>query len=186
MPTRPFIVLAAALAMLAGALGAATAAPHAKAHGKAPAASAVRTQVDGVASDWDADRGLVCLDAADVAKGPGALRRLVRRGVTVTLRITAATRVTVVDADGNGTRVAPPDLFDELDLAADDVDVEAAGRLPRIVRAPAGEIVMPASRVVVTLPPALEDDPGADPDDSGTGDDPPVADDSGADDPGEV
>ncbi|MGE0028880.1 MAG: hypothetical protein AB7U07_17460 [Thermoleophilia bacterium] len=123
MPTRSLIVLAAALAVLAGTLGSATAAPHGKARGKAPAAPAVRAQVDGVASDWDAGLGLVSLDAADVAKGPRALRRLVRRGVTVTLRITPATRLTVVDADGNRSRVAPADLFDALDMAVDDVDV---------------------------------------------------------------
>ncbi|HMN98866.1 MAG TPA: hypothetical protein PKD59_05585 [Miltoncostaeaceae bacterium] len=191
MPTRPLIVLAAALAVLVGTLGSATAAPHAKARGKAPATPAVRTQIDGVASDWDAGLGLLSLAPADVAKGPRSLRRLVRRGVTVTLRITATTRLTMVDADGNRIRIAPADLFDALDLAADDVDVEAAGRLPRVVRAQSGEVVMPASRVVVTLPPALGDDPGADPDDPswddpGTGDDPPVADDPGADDPGDV
>ena len=165
MPNRSLIVLAAALAMLAGSLAVATAAPPAKARGKAHAAPVVRMLVDGVASDWDAGRRLVSLDGADVAKGPKALRRAVRRGVTVTLRITAATRLTAVDADGNRARVTPRELFDELDLAADAVDVEASARVPRTVRATAGEVVLPATRVVVHLPPAVEDDPAGDPDD---------------------
>jgi hypothetical protein len=42
MPNRSLIVLAAALAVLAGSLAAATAAPPKKARGKAPAAPAVR------------------------------------------------------------------------------------------------------------------------------------------------
>lgn len=193
MPTRSFIALAAALAVLAGSMVAATAAPRGKARGKAPEAAAVRTLVDGVASDWDAARGMVSLDAAHVATGPRGLRRLVRRGVTVTLKITPATRVAVVDAGGGRVRVTPRELFDELDMAADEVEVEAGGRLPRAVRAAAGEVVMPASRVVVHLPPAVEDDPGADPgdpgaDDGGAGDDLPATDDPGDDpvDPGDA
>lgn len=194
MPTRSLIVLAATLAVLAGSLTAAAAAPHAKTRGKAPAGPAVRTLVDGVASDWDAAHGLVSLDSADVSKGPRALRRMVRRGVTVTLRITAATRLIVVDADGGRARVTTRELFDDLDLAEDEVDVEAGGRLPQAVRATAGEVVVPASRVVVYLPPVAVDDPGADTDDpawdDGGGDgDPPVTDDPGDDpggDPGDV
>ncbi len=85
--------------------------------------------------------------------------------------------------------MTPRELFDELDLAADEVDVEAGGRLRRNVRATAGEVVMPASRVVMYLPPVPEDDPGVDDpawDEGDTGDDPPVTDDPGdeAADPG--
>ena len=188
MPYRSLAALVSALAVLAGSLTAATAAPSHGHRGKGSAAPAVRTLVDGVASDWDAGRGLVSLDQAGVSKGPRALRRAVRRGATVTLRITGATRLVVVDADGDRARVTPQEFFDALDLATDEVDVEASGRLPRAVRAAGGEVVVPASRVVTYLPPVLDDDPAADPDDpawddGGAGDDLPVTDDPGDDEP---
>jgi hypothetical protein len=175
MPNRSLIALAAALAMLAGSLAAATAAPPKTSRGKAPAPS-VRTLVDGVASDWDAGRRLVSLDGADVAEGPKALRRAVKRGVTVTLRITGGTRLIAVDADGHRARITPAELFEELDLAEDEVDVEAGGRVAKVVRPAAGEIVVPASRVVIHLPPVLEDDPSADPEDPAWDEDDPGAD----------
>ena len=181
MPTRSIAVLSSALVILAASLSAATAAPAPKPRGKAPAPS-VRTLVDGVAADWDAGRRLVSLDAPDVSKGPKALRRAAKRGVTITLKITGGTRLTAVDADGHRARITPAELFDELDLAEDEVDVEAGGRLAKVVRPAAGEIVVPASRVVIHLPPVLEDDPSADPTDPAwDGDDPgaevPVGDD---------
>jgi hypothetical protein len=157
MPTRSIAVLSSALVLLAASLSAATAAPSPKPHGKAPAPAA-RTLVDGVASDWDAGRRLVSLDAPDVAKGPKTLRRAVRRGVTITLKVTAGTRLIAVDADGHRARITAAELFDELDLAEDEVDVEASGRVPRLVRPAVGEIVVPASRLVVYLPPLAEDD----------------------------
>jgi hypothetical protein len=162
MPTRSIAVVSSALVILAASLSAATAAPSPKAHGKAPAGPSVRTLVDGVASDWDAGHRLVLLDAPDVSKGSKALRRAVRRGVTITLKVTAGTRLIAVDADGHRARITPAELLDELDLAGDEVDVEASGRVPKVVRPAAGEIVIPASRMVIYLPPMMEDDPAAD------------------------
>jgi len=188
MPTRSIAVLSSALVILAASLSAATAAPSPKTRGKVPAPS-VRTLVDGVASDWDAGRRLVSLDGADVAKGPKALRRAAKRGVTVTLKITGGTRLIAVDADGHRARIAPAELFDELDLAEDEVDVEAGGRVAKVVRPADGEIVVPASRVVIHLPPTPEDDPYADPEDDPEADVPvgdgPIDDEDLADDLGE-
>ncbi len=178
MPTRPFIAIAAALAVLAGSLSAAVAAPHAKARGKAPAAPAVRTLVDGVASDWDAAAGTVALDAAQLRGGPKALRRAVRRGAAVTVTVGASTRIVVEDADGVRSRVTASELFDDLDLAEDDVDVEASARVPRTARASGGQVTLPATRVVAYLPPAAEDDPATD-----EGDDPGWDDGGGSEDP---
>jgi len=174
MPTRSIAVLSSALVILAASLSAATAAPSPKTRGKVPAPS-VRTLVDGVASDWDAvDQGL---------------RRAAKRGVTVTLKITGGTRLIAVDADGHRARIAPAELFDELDLAEDEVDVEAGGRVAKVVRPADGEIVVPASRVVIHLPPTPEDDPYADPEDDPGADvpvgDDPIDDDDLADDLGE-
>jgi hypothetical protein len=106
---------------------------------QAPAGPSVRTLVDGVASDWDAGRRLVSLDAPDVSKGSKALRRAVKRGVTITQKVTGGTRLIAVDADGHRARIAPAEPFDELDLAEDEVDVEASGRVPRVVR-PAADL----------------------------------------------
>ena len=69
--------------------------------------------------------------------------------------------------------------------------MEAAARVPRTVRAAAGEVVLPATRVVTsTCRRSVEDDPAGDPDDpawddGGAGDDLPVTDDPGDDDPGD-
>jgi hypothetical protein len=183
MPTRSIAVLSSALVILGASLSAATAAPSAKPRGKASAGPAVRTLVAGVASDWDAGRRLVSLDGAAVAKGPKALRRAVRRGVTITLRISGGTRLIAVDADGHRARITPAELFDELDLADDDVDVEAGGRVAKVVRPAGGEIVIPASRVVIHLPPVVEDDPSADPADPTWDEDDPGADIPADDDP---
>ena len=184
MPTRPLIALAAALLVGLTSLSAATATPAAGARATAPA-PVVRTQVDGVASDWDAARGLVSLQMTDVSAGSRGLRRAVRRGVTVTLRLTSATRLTAVDAEGRRARLTPAELFDELDLAGDEVGVEASGRVPRNLRPVAREIVLPASRLVVYLPPMMADDPAEDPDDPAWEGDAPVADAPAADDPGD-
>jgi hypothetical protein len=182
MPTRSIAVLSSALVILGASLSAATAAPSAKPRGKAPAPS-VRALVDGVASDWDAARRLVSLDGADVSKGPKALRRAAKRGVTLTLRISGGTRLIAVDADGNRARITVAELFDELDLAEDEVDVEASGRVAKVVRPASGEIVVPASRVVIHVPPVVEDDPSADPEDPAWDEDDPGADVPVGDDP---
>jgi hypothetical protein len=181
MPTRPpttrwVIALAAALAVLAGSLSAATAAPRAAARAKAPKAPAVRALVDGVASDWDAAAGTVDLDAAALRGGPAALRRAVRRGAAVTVTVGPSTRIVVQDADGVRSRVTAGELFDALDLAEDDVELEASARVPRTARARRGTVTLRATRVVAYLPPAATDEPGAD-----EGDDPGW---DGGDDPG--
>jgi len=178
MPTRPLAAIAAAIALAGASLAAAAAAP-------ARHAQPVRVQAHGVAADWDAARGSVVLDAAALRGGPPGLRRAVRRGATVTLRIGPATRVVVEDAEGVRHRVDAGELFDELDLAADDVDVEATARVPRGARASRRGVLLRATRLVAHLPPAAEDDTwtdeGDDPgwEDGGAGDEPP--DDGGGD-----
>ena len=178
MPTRHLIALTAALAMAGTSIAAATAAPGHGAGVRARDARTVPVQVEGVASDWDAADGAIALDGAELRGGPKALRRAVRRGATVTLTIGASTRIVVEDADGVRSRVAADELFDDLDLAEDDVDVEATARVPRTARASGGEVTLPATRVVAHLPPAAEDDPGA-----GDADDPGDDDGGGTEDP---
>jgi hypothetical protein len=175
MPARSLVTLSSALVLLATVLAAASAAPSAAPRERAQG-PAVRTLVDGVATDWDAGRRYVSIGSADVSRGSRMLRRAVRRGVTVTLKLTPATRLTAVDADGGRARITPAELFDELDLAADEVGVEASARVPARTRPVAGEVVLPASRIVVYLPPAVGDDPAADPADPVWDDAEPVVD----------
>lgn len=177
MPTRPLIALTAAVA-LAGTSIAAAAAPGHGAGVRTRDARAVPVLAEGVAGDCDAADGSIALDGVELRGGPKALRRAVRRGATVTVRIGPSTRIVVEDADGVRSRVAPDELFDDLDLAADDVDVETAARVPRTARAPGGEVTLPATRVVAHLPPAAADDPGTD-----EGDDPGVDDGGATEDP---
>jgi hypothetical protein len=167
MPTRSLIALTAALAIAGTSIAAATAAPGHRGGVRARDAHPVRVQADGVASDWDAGDGSIDLDAADLRGGPRALRRAVRRGATVTLVIGPSTRILVEDADGVRSRETADELFGDLDLASDEVDLEASARVARTARASGGEVVLPATRVVAYLPPAAEGDPGADEDDPG-------------------
>jgi hypothetical protein len=178
MPTRPIIALTAALVLAGSAVAAAGAAPGHGSGVRARDAHAVRVQAEGVASDWDAAAGGVALDGAELSGGPRALRRAVRRGAGVTLRIGPSTRIVVEYADGVRSRVDADELFDDLDLAADDVDLEAVARVPRTARAAGGEVELPATRVVAYLPPAAEDDPGTD-----AGDDPGLDDGGAVEDP---
>jgi hypothetical protein len=162
MPTRPLVALTAALAVAGASLTAATAA---RSHGKAvpsKAANVVHLQLDGAATNWSAARGTVTLGGARVSGAPKAVRRAIRRGAAVTLRLSAATRVVVEDGEGTRSRVTAAALFDELDLADGEVAVEAGGRVARTARASGGRVVIPATRVVAYLPPVAEDDPDTD------------------------
>jgi hypothetical protein len=193
MSPRPLAALTAALAIAGASLTAATAAPSHGTAGPSKAAPSAHIQLNGAASNWSAARGTVALTGVRVSGGPKAVRRAVRRGATVTLRLGAATRVVVVDGDGDRSRVTAAALFDELDLAEGEVAVEAGGRVPKAARASGRRVVIPATRVVAHLPPAAEDDPDADLgeedpgwEDGGEPGDPGEPDDPGADpgDPG--
>jgi hypothetical protein len=148
-----------AVALAAGALTA-IAAPRAA----APAPRVVPVGVEGEAASWNASRGTITLVEATPVRGGRAARRAVSSARRLVVRLGPATAVVAEDEDGYRERLAPEDLFAELDDASEDLLVEASGRLTitPATRARAGRATLAARRIVVLLPPLDEDDPYAD------------------------
>ncbi len=154
MRQRTVIALIAVLATL-GVVLTAAAAPSRHAGTRPPA----RVALEGGVVDWDAQASSLTLAEPSVTGGPRALRRALRALDVVEVAIGRRTRILSEDADGVRERIAPGDLFAELDDDVDGLDAEVVALVARSTRrGSAAARSITAKRIVVYLP--VSDDEG--------------------------
>ena len=148
MSKRSLVAVTATLATLGVALTA-LGAPSTHHERHAPP----RVHLAGTVVDWDADAGSLTLEAPDVWGGARAVRHLLGAATEVDLVVGPRTRIFTDDDQGLAARIGADELFADLEGSAEDLEVDAAGRIaPGAPRDPDAVPTLNVQRLILHLP----------------------------------